>query len=270
VSELPPVTLVLEDGQGNQEIHPLPGPGGEIRVSVGKPGRHGAVWKIWAGREKLDVYVAIRSIGGYQKVSWHPNSEGKDWWFQWTSEHIQANPQITQRLIDQWSQPPEIGESGWAKGFSMWTRHQDVVPAPDNEPLPADLLWVPPPPEGYATGLHVVIARPQELSQGSVGELRWIAMNGPFLGGFSLSDRRVVLLVASSNLVTTALNDEIKAAFAKFEPALRDADQVRTRTQGPGVHRMLVWGTGPDGERQAWDVAVELPANAPGQDDAPT
>jgi hypothetical protein len=263
--------LVLEDGQGNREAHDLPGPGGTIRISVGEPGCHGAVWKIWATRKKCDVYVAIRSIGGYQKVSWHPSSPGSGWWFQWTSEHVQANPQITDRVIDRWPQPAEIGESGWTKGFSMWTRHQDVVPAPDNESLPADLLWVTPPPEGYAMGLHVVIARPEDLSQRSASELRWVELKGPSFpfAGFSLADRRVVLLVVSRDLVTDAVNHMIEDALGKvIESAPGGANQVRMLLQGAGVHRGLVWANGPDGDRQAWDVAVEQD-NVAEQDEGP-
>ena len=263
MSSPPPVILWLEDAQGDREAHELPGPGGDIRISVGDPGSHGAVWKIWARRKQRDVYVAIRSIGSYLKVSWHPGSPGSGWWLQWTSEHVRVNPQITDRVIDQWSQPAEVGESGWSKGFSMWTRHQDVVPAPDNESLPADLLWVPPPPEGYAMGLYVVIARPEDLSQRSANELRWVELKAVPWDAFSLVDRRVVLVVVSRDLVTDAVDRMIEDALARCESALGGGDQARTLLQeGPGITRMLVWASGPDGDRQTWDVAVPLPANA--------
>jgi hypothetical protein len=266
MSSPPPVVLMQEDGQGNRKAHDLRGPGGEIYISVGDPDCHGAVWKIKGGRKKCDVYVFICSIGGDVKVSWHPESPGSSWWFHWDKQHVKDG-QITDRLIDTWSQPPEVGESGWAKGFSMWTRHQDVVPAPDNECLPADILWVPPPPEGYAMGLHVVIARPEDLSQRSASELRWVALKGarPF-DGFTLADRRVVLLVVSGGLVTEAVNHMIENALARFESALEGADQARMLLQqSPGVARMLVWASGPDGDKKAWDVAVPLPAGAADQ-----
>lgn len=269
MSSPPPVTLVLEDGQGNQEAHVLSGPGGTIRISVGEPGCHAAVWKIWAGPKKCDVYVAVRSIGGYQKVSLH---ESGDWRFQWVAEdHAQKYAQTTDRVIDQWRQPSEMGESGWTKGFSMWARHQDVVRIPDNESLPADLLWVPPPPEGYAMGLHVVIARPEDLSQRSASELRWVELKGPSFpfDGFTLADGRVVLMIVSRDLVTDAVNHMIDDALAKAESALGGADQARILLQGAGSPRMLVWANGSDGDRQAWDVVVQLPASAAEQDDAP-
>ena len=57
----------------------------------------------------------------------------------------------------------------------------------------------------------------------------------------------------------------IEDALARCESALGGGDQARTLLQeGPGITRMLVWASGPDGDRQAWDVAVPLPANAAG------
>ena len=261
MSSSPQVTIVLDGGRGNQEIGVLPGPGGTIRFAVGGQGRHAAVWKVWARRRKCSVYVAIRVLGRYQKVSLHESSDGgSDWRFQWTSEHMQANPQITDRKIDRWPRPPEVGETGWTTGVSIWTRHQDVVPVDDDESLPADLVWVPPPPEGYAVGLHVVIARPLNLSV----ELKGVSWP---LAGFTLANGRVVLLVPSGELVTDETNHMIEDALAKtIESAPGGADQARIRLQAR-PHRMLVWGDGADGDRKAWDVAVEQ-ANAAEQDEA--
>jgi hypothetical protein len=250
-----PVTLVLDDGHGCQETAVLPGPGGDIRFAVGEQGRHAAVWKIWARPKKCDVYVAIRHLGGYQKVSLHQSSQGSDWRFQWTSEHMQATPELTDRVIDRWQRPPQVGETGWTKSFSIWTRHQDVVPMPDDQRLPADLLWLPPPPEGYAMGIHVVIARPMNL---------FVEMKGSIpVAGFALADGQVVLLVASRHLVTDEQNRMIEDALAKvIELAPGGADQVRILLQAADLLRMLLWGNGPDGERKAWDVAVEPSASA--------
>ena len=76
MSSPPPVILWLEDAQGNREAHELPGPGGDIRILVGDLAPTGRCGKIWARRKQRDVYVAIRSIGSYLKVSWHPGSPG--------------------------------------------------------------------------------------------------------------------------------------------------------------------------------------------------
>jgi hypothetical protein len=88
-----------------------------------------------------------------------------------------------------------------------------------------------------------------------VGELK-----GRPCDGFTLADRRVVLLVASRDLVTDAANHMIENALARPESALLQ--------QGSGVTQMLVWANGPDGDRQAWDVAVPLPAGAAEENEA--
>jgi len=43
------------------------GPGGTIRIAVGRPGFHSGVWRVWAGRSQSDVYVARPAEGsGYR------------------------------------------------------------------------------------------------------------------------------------------------------------------------------------------------------------
>jgi hypothetical protein len=256
-----PVTLVLDDGKGNQETAVLPGPGGTIRFAVGEADRHAAVWRVWARPKNSSVYVAIRSIGRYQKVSLHQSSQGSDWRFQWTAEHVQATAQISDRVIDRWHRPPEVGETGWTTGFSIWTRHQDVAPAPGAESLPSDVVWVPGPPEDYAMGIHVVIARPKNL---------FVEMKRSVpVAGFALADGQVVLLVASHEPVTDEVNHVIEDALAKvIESAPGGADKARILLQAAGSPRMIVWVDGPDGDKKAWDVAVEVP-NAAEQDEAP-
>jgi len=123
---------------------------------------------------------------------------------------------------------------------------------PDDASLPAHLLWIPPPPEGHATGIHVVIARPRNL---------FVELKGALpVAAFTLADGQVVLLVESRDVVTDAVNHTIEYALAKvIESAPGGADQARILLQAAGLPRMLVWGDGPDGERRAWDVAIEPP-----------
>jgi hypothetical protein len=75
-----PVTLQMRDNHGNAERVVLPGPGGEIRVVVGEPGKQSGAWKIWAGPNKSDVYLGLRAVLGHQKWSLH---ESGDWRYQW-------------------------------------------------------------------------------------------------------------------------------------------------------------------------------------------
>lgn len=244
----PQVSIMLDDGKGNQHTEVLRGPGGTIRFAVGEPSRHAAVWKVWATPKNSSVYVAIRSIGGYQKISLHQNADGSDWRVQWTAEHMRENPQIGDRVIDEWDRPPEVGETGWRRGVSICTRHRDVVPAPSGESLPSDILWIPEPPDGYAMNVTVVVARPKNM---------FVDMKGavPF-DAFVLENGQVVLLAATRQEVTDELNAKIDSVVAQLIGAAGAALTERG-VETPGALRALVWGNGPDGDRHAWDVVVE-------------
>ena len=47
-----------------------------IRVAVGpREGPKSGVWRIWPGKNKSDVYVAVRSYAGIFKVSLHESGD---------------------------------------------------------------------------------------------------------------------------------------------------------------------------------------------------
>ncbi len=245
--------MALEGPGGYRETAVLQPVGGTIRFSIGEPGCHASIWKIWATKNNSSVYVASRSTGSYLKASLHPTREGYKWWFQWTSEHMRADPQVPQvdkREIDHWPNPSEVGETGWASSFSILTRHEDIVHTLDKPDLPAkNVMWLSGPPKGYATCIQVVLARPKnhavEIS------------NGIPVGAIALANRKVAFLIESRHLVTDQQNREIERAVANVTQALPEgADQSRILSQESGQYRTLVWCDTPDGERQAWDVAI--------------
>jgi hypothetical protein len=246
VSSPPPVTLTLDDGHGNREDIVLTGPGGTIRAAIGEPGCHSGIWRIWANKNKSDVYIAIRNIAGYQKWSLH---ETGDWRYQWvTTERAQQYAKTSERVIDNWAQPQEVGESRLTKGFTKKVRHEDLVPLADIPgSLPAEVVWLPAPPEGHAMGMHVAIMRPD----GPQIELQDAV---PF-AGFTLSDGRAVLLFASRQPVTDAQNQMIEDAVAKV--LARKPAHVHLRAE-EGL-RMSAFGNDLEGGKQVWDIALRLP-----------
>ncbi len=247
-----PITFVI-DGPGHQETVVLEPVGGEIRFSIGEPGCHAAIWLIWATKNNPSVYIANRQLRRPLKISQHPTDEGKKWWFQWTQEHMDADPQVPhvdERQIDHWLNPPELGETGWAKGFSIWTRHQDVVHTPDEPDLATKkVMWLSGPPEGHATCIDVVIARPTN---------KFVEINGGIpVGAFALSDGQVVLLVESHHPITDEMNSAIRdAVTATVIQSVPEADRAGILSQPPGKYRTFYWRDGPDGDKQAWDLAV--------------
>ncbi|WP_431240433.1 hypothetical protein ACQ86B_13670 [Mycolicibacterium aichiense] len=235
------VTLVVDDGQGGRESLVLSGPGGEVRFTVGDSSNHAGVWKIWATSNNASVYAAVRVLGGRLKISLHDGPYGPDYRLQWTEQHMQANPEFANRIIDKWNRPPEIGHTGWTKGISVWVRHQDVIPAPEGESLPADVLFLPAPKEGRATGVHIVIAHPTG---------QFVRPGGTLLGGVTLADGQVALIIVSQDDVAEETNLVVDQAVA-------DLLQLVTDPLDEGdTYRSLVWRDGADGDRQVWDVGV--------------
>ncbi|WP_353373465.1 hypothetical protein [Mycobacterium sp.] len=227
---------------GESETVELDGPGGTIRVVVGEPGRQSGVWRIWATRNTSDVYIGVRAILGYQKWSLH---ESGDWRCQWISgERAVEFGRGGSRIIDQWSQPAEMG-SGWTKGFSIRVRHQDLVEVADPAVVPADTLWIPPPPEGHLIALHVAIVRPDQ----GVANLKGFIP----LGGFTLPDRRAVLLGVSKEPVTEENNQVIAAAL---NTTIRLAADSGVDLSSVEAVRGALSCVSPEGDRHVWDVAV--------------
>ncbi len=241
-----PVTLKLWDPDGNQHDVPLPGPGGTIRVVVGEPGKQSGVWRIWANKKTFDVYVAVRAIAGTQKWSLH---ETGDWRYQFINDEKAAKfSDRDSRIIDQWDKPAEVGETGWTRGLAIRVRHQDLVEVTKPEEVPADTLWIPPPPEGHMVGLHIVIARPNQ----QVVELS----NVEPVAGFALVGEQVLLLLKSVDPVSEANNETIRKALAQMFRMVR----ARGVDLASAVAlRAAVGGNNTDGERLVWDVAVPGP-----------
>lgn len=238
-----PVIWMYEDSRGNRDSIEIPGPGGEIRVAVGEPGRRSGTWKIWATRTKPDVYIANRDIARYQKWSLHKSGE---WQFQWISRH-QAWEFAARddRLIRKWSPPPELGPTGWTKGIIIRFPYQDIVPINDTA-LPDDIAWLPAPEENYMINVFVIVARTNQPP---------ITLQGLILfEGFTLSDGRVVLLFAARESLT---DEQIRQLADLQGYGLEKLQGVDIEDEG--VVRMLAMSSMPDGTPSVWEIPVNLP-----------
>jgi hypothetical protein len=244
MSKPQPVTLRITDSKGNVTNEFVQGPGGTIRFGIGEPGRRSGVWRIFAPSNKSDVYIGIRTILGYQKWSLH---ESGDWRHQWVTEEMAEEfTGSSDRIIDRWRQPAEVGATGWTRGFAIRARHQDLVTAPDaGAGKPADTLWLPAPPEGRAAVVQVVIARPDQVE---------VTLHGmvPF-AGFTLAGGRVLLLIFTHEALTDEQNRMVDGAIAK---AIRmaPADKLNAADNPRG----LLIGNNDDGDRGVWDCAIPV------------
>jgi hypothetical protein len=236
------ITMRVTNSAGRSETAELPGPGGTIRAVVGEPGRQSGAWRIWSPANKCDVYVAVRAIAGYQKWSFH---ESGDWRFQWISNEKAKEFGIDNRIIDQWQPPDEYGDTGITRGLAIRIRHQDLVEVAAPEKVPNDALWVPSPPEGHLTALHVVIARPDRPEFELTGLVP--------VAGYSLVDRRAVLLFWA----VEPLSDELNATVEGYVAAsVKVATENGIGLESRVAPRMALGGSDENGNRVVWDVAL--------------
>lgn len=233
----PPITLSLWTENGERRDIVLPGPGGTVRFCIGAAdGDHSATWRVWAGSTASDVYLAVRDIAGEQKFSLH---ESGDWRHQFASPELAEAYGFGSRIIDQWRQPPELGESRLTLGFSVRARLRDLAAYPDRGRPPKDVVWLPAAPEGMATIAHIVIGRLQELPFALSGRV-------PF-AGFSLADGRAVLLVVGMEDIPPETNESL-------DSVIRSVSE-RAEVSTAAMPRMLIHGSNEHG-RFAWDVAL--------------
>jgi hypothetical protein len=236
------VILELADERGERiGTFPLKGSGGTIRVAVGRPGRRSGVWRIWANRGKSDVYVAARSIAGIQKFSLH---ESGDWRHQWvTPQKAEEFTADRNRVIDRWPRPPE-GPGGWTKAMSIWVPKQDVQEIEEDDQTSEGVAWTPEPSDGFAAGIHVVVAKT---------DLGFVRVSGARpLGGFPLAGGDVALVLIGMAEVDAQQRqrlEEFRARALAMVPPERLAS-----AKAP---RVSLFGFDEHGNRIVWDLAAK-------------
>jgi len=232
-----PMTLSLWTADGQQHDVVLSGPGGVVRFCVGDPaGSHSAVWRVWANRNTFDVYVTARDIADTQKISLH---ETGDWRHQFlNSELAQKYTDQPNRILDQWQEATEHGDSRMTLGYSVRMRTQDL--GDFRETFPKELVWVPAAPVGKAIAVHIVFSRVHDQPVNMGGMVP--------IGGFTLVDGRAVLLLAEVFEVPAEVSADVDARIALV--------QKDPRVVGATHPRMAMHGSNEHG-RFSWDIALK-------------
>ena len=120
----------------------LPGPGTVKRFTVGTPGgARSALWRLWEVKKTSDVYLWVRSLGRFQKVSLHQSG---DWRLQWTTPKVaeERGSGGPNRILAKWPRPAAM--DGWSTALTVCVPGEDVVPF-TGKPAPADVIWIPRP-----------------------------------------------------------------------------------------------------------------------------
>lgn len=236
------VTFWLADADGNEMVNaPVPGPGGEVRFGVGSPsGARSGTFRLWAPKNKSDVYVASRPVAGIMKVSLH---ESGDWRVQFTRPEIAEQWAPGQgRVLDHWRRPPDTID-GWTRGLMVWVPESEVTAVPAGHDEKKDIIWVPKPEPGEVIAFHVVIARPRP-------NLVALEQTRP-LFACTLSNGEICLLLASWQAMTPQREQWLAENRARVLASVSHLDL--SRAVAP---RVTLFGSDVEELRGLWDLSV--------------
>jgi hypothetical protein len=198
------------------------------RFGVGAAdGPRSAVWRLWTGKGTSDVYIAARTLGGVLKGSLH---ESGVWRFAFTKEYWEgrASTGAEDRVIERWNRPPPI--DGITSAFMVVVPSDEIGLPP--HPLPEkakkytrNVTWVPPAPEGFATGFIVMYTQPGGPTPSE--DIR-------FVSRFELPNQETVSIMVHEQEISEGQKQQLEAARLALSEAVR---------QGPEAERaaLVAW-----------------------------
>ena len=236
----PGVSLTITAPDGSESTINLTGPGGVIRLAVGRPGMSSHVWRIWSNRNSSDVYVAVSVGAGERKWSLH---QSREWHDGWTSADVAMKyTGSPKRFIDSWSRPPDEWH-GVARGLGICVPHGELSPMRFGEKMLRDVDWLPEAPEGHGTAIHVAVATPNR------GEVPM--QGGAPCGEYYLANGEAVLIVVAFPVLTQQDLD----GFALARTAAMEG--ISASGGAPDDLRLTVGAVANDtGDRLVWDLAA--------------
>jgi hypothetical protein len=231
--------LTIVDPQGQQHQEQVSGPGGRIRFAVGSHTKRSTVWRVWANKNKGDVYVAARVIAGIQKFSLH---ESGDWRYQWVSRD--ASEQWggdSGRILDRWERPEGI--EGWTRALTIWVPYGHLSDTPDEAP-DDEILWLPEPQPGRKVRISIAVVAP---NQGG------IEIQGLPVAAVRLSTGEAVVVLYWQDRMPENPDPAIVEALRHVRLS---AEQVANLLSAKAP-RMGVFGWDQRGTRVVWDLRLD-------------
>ena len=224
--------LKIEPPSGEVVSLPLIGPGGQIRVGVGKPGHRGAVWKIAASKVKPDVYLTNRQLGRVH-ISLHESGR-------WHSK-FKSGPNVPEDYLDRWERPLP-NAAGWTQAVSIWTMAEDVIDVPGDNQTSGRIQWVSAPPPGSVTGLHAFLAHPGPDP---------VTLDAVPIAGMMLVNGESLLIVHSEHPLS---EEELERRIQRRE--------ILDQIPGDANTRVTMHAYGNDGPRHIYELAVHPSTSA--------
>ncbi|WP_157183571.1 hypothetical protein [Nocardia takedensis] len=227
------------------------------RFAVGRPGECSSIFRVWANKDKYDVYASIRTWKGLAKFSFHES--GTYIYHLSSTDHENAKwvkrADPNNRRIDTWKKP-ETFVPGWTHLVSFMIPTQDILPISGAGIESPELVrWIPKPAISHSlTEIRVAIGDPGQplIDAGSSDYL----LNNGIVDGFVLCNGQIVViqaLLTAMNATARRLLDDLRAACLRDAPA----DFALPRSRGP---RMAVPLIQPDGRHTLWDISPPIEA----------
>jgi hypothetical protein len=125
-----------------------------LRWTIGTPdGRRGSVWRFWTNK-KGDAYLAVRSLGGAVKVSFHRDRRCH---VGFTSEYAEkAKARFGDRgtrLWDRW----EIPRTTKVRVIQVVLPESELRTHDDGAEQPDDVRWLAPPPADHVSVVSILV-----------------------------------------------------------------------------------------------------------------
>jgi hypothetical protein len=220
----------------------------DLNFGVGDPiGRHSGVWKCWSSRNRPDIYVAARTIGGRWKTSIHLGYPGV--------RHAGLTDEEYQRRVAGGLEVPSTRHADrWKKGaptshaaFRVELRVRFPTSQLRAYPCETDspVLWITAAKEGQAVEVVLVVGLP-----GHIGTPRVDVGESHSLMHFRLVDGRGAWLLHHC-VAEQSFGDEISALRRRAERSGLTADNVKPS------HRIFLGGPSSDGGRALVELAAD-------------
>lgn len=210
--------VTFSDNNGKSFDVPVDSVGGVVRFAIGEPGLRSSVWRVWAGKNSSDVYIAAREAAGVQKFSLH---ESGRWRYAYTAQAVGKQiPEDMDRAIDKWDRR-DFDEAGRLPAVAIEARAKDLCVVP-NDDAPTTVRWIAPEPEGSYTSIQISIIRPDTGFRFPIG--------GVLIDGIRLANDWFVWIVAATetgHAEKWAGLEEIRDRAVAANPKVREVEAPR-------------------------------------------
>ena len=229
-----------------------------IRFAVGEPGRRSTVWRVWANKNKSDVYVASRRSAGIVKVSLH---ETGDWRMQWVSakpdygtasySSYSGDYDGSGRVLEQWRRPA-AHIPGWTDAMSIWVPGADVSEMPGDDEPGDGTQWVSNPGQDRVVEFRLKLVQPRKhalnLTTAMVDEHSVVS----FINGFRLVSGEVLLVFAVDGPLDGPRREKVNRIRARER---RNVSAYFDLSPASGLKAAVI-DVDSDGYRSIWDLSL--------------